>query len=246
MGTWRTGQLSTSSRCFDLLCSGKYDLNENEQKLIVKPAEKIPNLLAINKDGRIVFAEPKPMCTVRIPKGHTGWVHIELTKISPQTTACENYLCLGIRRQGENEIIGSLYSIENHTSKYVGLADDEVMELVPMLSKTKLSEKYTETIAGEKVNLANFTVSTDEVFDFGSVYRINMKYHGDILWIRKECNLKSSTLDNCGYIDRGFVDGEKDQQLIVMESYPVHPMEYTGKTQEAYIVPTKVLTNIGM
>lgn len=40
VGTWQTGQLSTSSRCFDLLCSGKCDLNENEQKLIVKPAEK--------------------------------------------------------------------------------------------------------------------------------------------------------------------------------------------------------------
>lgn len=190
-------------------------MDEKEQKLIVDPADKIPNLMTINKDGKIVFAEPKPMCTVRVPKGHTGWIYIELVKLSPQTEACEDYLCLGIRRQGENKIVGPLYSVGDHKSKYVGLADDEVMELVPMLSKTKLSEGYTGAEAGEEVNVTGLTIPIDGIFDFGSVYRINMKYHGDILWVERNCDLGGSNWYDQGYLDRGPVNGKEDQLLII-------------------------------
>lgn len=177
MGVLRSGTMDTSTRCFDLLCFGKCT-SGNSLKLNIQSTEEIPNLITKNADGDIVFQEPRPMCTIRAPKGHNVWVNIELHQI---TTKASDYICLGIRKRGEDDYYDVLYT--GNLSRYVDLQEDDVVELVPLISSSKLPT-YTSVKAGDSAKIIG-----ESTYDFGSVYRLNVTLNNSRS-ITQSCDLR--------------------------------------------------------
>lgn len=68
--TAKSGETEVS-KCFDFLVGGKCDLSTQKAPLEVIPEETIPDILTKNTEGQIVFAPPRPIGTVRLPKGRT-------------------------------------------------------------------------------------------------------------------------------------------------------------------------------
>lgn len=172
-GTWRPGNLSTTSRCFDIICTGKCQINPSDYKLKLDifSANKIPDFFTKNNAGEIVFAEPNPMCTIKMPKGHHGTIVVRLKNVSTEQTSAKDYVCLGIREN--REITNVLFG--NDSCKYIDMTDASKVELVPLISATKLPN-YATAEVGSKVTFS------DTNFDFGTVYRITINDEQKIEW----------------------------------------------------------------
>lgn len=195
-GVLQSGTMETAARCFDLLCFGKFDSTSAEPKLNVKPADKIPNLITKNKDGMIVFAEPSYMCTIQAPKGQNVWVNIKLESKNGQLSS--DYMCLGIKKRGEDEHFDILYT--NNSARYIDVLETDVVELIPLVSSTKLPT-YTAVKAGEEIKLDGI-VPTD--LDFGSVYRVQITLSSDRWLIEQKVSVNfSDRWDNIGQMGIG-------------------------------------------
>lgn len=239
VGTWETGQMSTSTRCFDLLCFGKCDLSStNNIKLKVEAAEKIPEFFTLNSEGKIIFAEPKPMAVITTPKGHDTWIQIELKTINSEElenlSNIAKHICLGIKKRGESDYLDVIHA-GKLTSEYVDLLDTDFVELVPILSKVstyKLNAEgenegqYSAAIPGSVAQFTDFTTPTTGSFDFSSVYRINIT---NTSWIMDQkcdlCEIESregrAFWDNMGSLGVGSVVDQYgqlfDNELLAVE-----------------------------
>lgn len=176
----RSGKIDTATRCFDLLCVGKYSSKSSEPKLDIKPADKIPNLITKNRDGVIVYTEPTYMCTIKAPKGQNVWVNVKLENKTGDLST--NYMCLGLKKRGEDDYYDILS--ENNASRYVDVLETDTVELIPLVSSTELPT-YTEVKVGDEVKLDGVSASA---LDFGSVYRVQITLSPD-RWVKESCDL---------------------------------------------------------
>lgn len=176
----QTGKLSSDTRRFDLICTGRCSITpEGENLQLDMTGHDIPDLFTVDSEGHIVFAAPSPMCTIKMPKGRVGVIQIDLVKISNKMYNEDilNYLCLGIRKLGSGGWLGVLYlpkvtaqtsfSTNNEINKMLDVWDDgtqrykpyhcveldseETVELVPLISTQNMSEgAYKLAVAGEQ------------------------------------------------------------------------------------------------
>lgn len=201
--------MNTGVRCFDLLCFGKCT-SQSDLKLRVQSTEEIPNLVTKNASGDIVFQEPKPMCVIRSPRGHNVWVNIELRAV---TTKASDYMCLGIKKRGENDYYDVLYS--GNLSRYVDVQEEDVVELIPIISSTKLPT-CSPVKAGDSAKITG-----ENTYDFGSSYRVNIALSSE-RWITQYCDLNKvfgSTSWNCnGCVSVGCVVNRVGAQLVMIST----------------------------
>lgn len=160
-----------------MLCTGKCEINSGsrELKLRVESAPEIPSFFTKNADGDIVFAESRSMMTIKMPRGHYGTAVIRLKNVTSQQTEGQDFVCLGVKVDGT--IVDKLYNGKSY--RYVDMTDETAVELVPMVSRTKLSEGYTEAAIGSKV--ADSEIDSTN-FDFGTVYRITVGDDQHLTW----------------------------------------------------------------
>lgn len=164
-------QINSKTRYFDFFCTGKGRIQKLE---LIVTKNDTPTFTKLGKNMVAVFAKPTPMGTVRMPEGYQGYINIELGAVKGKFEDHEKHLCLGVKKQGENSYISQLYK-PSHLSTSVYATDKDIVELVPLLSKTDIeSEGYTAVEEDEPVS--NYFDEIPSSFDFGSVYRVGISY----------------------------------------------------------------------
>lgn len=196
-GTWRSGTVN-STKYFDISMAGKCETGtSNRVKLDVQPAGKIPDFFTKNVQGKIVFAAPQVVGTIKAAKGHNSWVKIELKTVNGDMISdIAKHVCLGIKKSNEDDFFDIIH-VGNPISKYVDVMQENYVELVPLLSKTATTEStgYIAVTPGTEITFTDITVPTTGEFNFGSVYRINVSVH-DSQWLTdQDCDL-SNIIDN--------------------------------------------------
>lgn len=176
---WMEGRLTADTRYLGLICTGKCSFgNERDLSVELIPANAPSRLVALNEYGRIVFAEPQPTCTIKMPKGRDARVQLTLEKIFGKEESITNYFCLGVRGVGAKEYSHILYTADpSKASIYLDMSDTDLIELVPLISNQALSEGngYVPVEINKQVAETGVPVPTKGDFDFGSVFRTNLK-----------------------------------------------------------------------
>lgn len=111
------------SKCFDFLVGGKCDLSTQKAPLEVIPEETIPDILTKNSAGQIVFAPPRPIGTVRLPKGHTCkeiMTKAIYKRIEGISDAISVHAFCRLNNTGNYDVV---------VSKEGGITDEDVVEL---------------------------------------------------------------------------------------------------------------------
>lgn len=167
-GVWYGGSLNLESRCFDVLCAGKVETSSKNQLEVSAVSKDIPDFFTKDSEGNVVFAEPKSMCAIKMPKGHRGSIVIRLKKTAvEQGEEYSKYVCLGVKVNGV--IADWLYT--GNSAKYLDITDSTSLELVPLLSTSDLSVKYTEAKVGSAVSGSGIQLPGTN-FNFGTVFRV--------------------------------------------------------------------------
>lgn len=246
---WVEGTLRADPRHLDLICQGQGEFMEsNVLDLNAKPAMEIPDLFALDNDGNLIFAEPKPMGTIGVPKGYQPmWGKISLTAVkSKENEDARRFLCLGIKPTNSVDCVDQLYKTDNddssHPAEYVALSDENNISLVPLLSTTDLSgegRKYTPAEVGSKVSDCPSFPHTSKI-NFSSVYRLNIGGYTNCLWEKNTLAIpgtdsnKNINWTNFGRLGIGpvNVNGQVLENQLVAINYYGGEMIYSsdGKT----------------
>lgn len=218
-GTWSAKPLNTATRHFDISVAGKCKINPTTHQLgfNITGSEKIPDFFTLNSLGEIVFAEPKTMCTIKKPRGEyeEDIFAIQLKKVSTEEDKFKDYICLGVR---ENGIITERLHVKNPYCCISTKSMSEI-ELVPLISKTKVSDGYEKVEAGTKISATSIPFPANGSFNLGTVYRVKV---GKLIeWERHECNLPYTGGDGWGtrgYIGVGSINNEENQFVVMAQN----------------------------
>lgn len=224
---FQAGAVDSAPRCFDLVCLGECRLDSGKKlDLLLTSADKTPSPIALNENGKLIFAEPRPMGTFQTPAGYNAWVQVKLVdvSVSEEYSEAKRYVSLGIRRRGENRYIDRLYmpyaenasedkKSKNHPLTYVDVMDGDVFEFVPLLSGTDLQTAgYSDAPIGGEISFDGI----NGTFDFGAVYRVLIKPLNSMWLKNQKCDLPEGVW-NIGVGKYGD-ENSREQLLAVNES----------------------------
>lgn len=234
---FQAGKIDSVPRCFDLVCLGECRLKSDKNlDLILTSADKIPSPVTLNENGKLVFAEPEPIGNFQTPNGYNAWVQVKLTdvSVSAEYSEARKYVCLGIRRQGENRYIDRLYmpyaedaseeeKNKNHSLAYVNVMDGDVFEFIPLLSGTDLQAVgYSDAPIGGEINFDGI----NGTFDFGAIYRVLIK-PSNSMWLKNQwCDLSECCTGGAWSIGAGQYD--RNKQLIAVNDAGQLAMSFNG------------------
>lgn len=260
-GTWYSGAVNTT-KYFDISIAGRCDTSASDRvKLDVQSASQIPSFFTKNEAGKIVFAEPQIVGTIKAAKGHNSWVKIELKTVNGNLTSnVAKHVCLGIRRAGKGDFLDIIHA-GNLVSKYVNVVRESCIELVPLLSKTATtaSTKYVAVTSGSEIAFTDITVPTTGEFNFNSVYRVNVSLREEPLlvktikaasgrnsWvqIKLESVSGSITSDAAKHIYFGIKKNDEDYFSDIIHAENL-TSKYIDVTQDSYIELTLLSNKMG-
>lgn len=238
-GIVKSGKMKEDLRYIALTCTGRAGFRGkiDTMGLDIQASEDFPSLFKVDGFGKIVFAEPQPMCTITAPKGRNVWVRIGLQSVKGKYDNIRKYLCLGVRKRGMIDHYESVLFMpsegdgeHNCSYTYVGVSDkdNDDIELVPLISRYDLSESaYSPVIVGAEVANNNSTLVPEILnkdFDFGSVYKIDVKVE-EGAWIEEPCTLTkvaNQSWYNYGSLGVGSIRDSNghllDNQLVIINS----------------------------
>lgn len=154
------GKLLPQTKHLAVLASGRclFQTGTIDPLTLTEATDTTWCIYALNESQKIIFTNPRPIGEVTISGDVNGWVQISIE--SARTVSGHedvmDYLCLGIRKYGGDSFIDRIHcttaSDSNaHTEAWVNMAENGTLELVPLMSKTKLSEGYTPVMIGGRL-----------------------------------------------------------------------------------------------